>query len=477
MAGARRGGLSPGRDWPPAERAPVDTIVAPITAAGAAGRAALRLSGPRAFDLAALLAPDAPAPPAGRRGRADEVRVPLGDGLHVDALLLRFAGPHSFTGEDVAELHVPGWPVLLAELVRRLAAAGARPAARGEFTRRAVANGRTDLLRGLAAARLVAARDAEEASAAAAVLAGGLAARHAGLRARLLDALALVEAHVDFEEDDTEAVGERDVRAALDACLAEARALDAACGATAPLDGETDVALLGPPNAGKSALMLALCPGACTTVSPVPGTTRDMLEARVEVDGRRYRLLDGPGVDPSGAGLGALDRRAMDLYLENLPAAAVVVDVEDGAAPSTPQARAARRARAGARPRVAVWNKCDLAGPPLPDASRREDEPRLPVSVLARTGLGALWREVAAAAPAPRAPDLAADGERRALGTVLPLLGEVATAPLAGTLPLVSLALRDALDALDALDADAACATDVPEQVLERVFATFCVGK
>lgn len=461
--------------------AAVDTIVAPITAAGAAERAALRLSGPRAFELAALLAP---AAPAHRAGHAVEVRLELGDGLHVQALLLRFATPRSLTGEDVAELHVPGWPVLMTELVRRLVAAGARPAERGEFTRRAIANGRTDLARGLAVARLVAARDAEEAAAAAAVLAGGLAAQHAALRASLLDALALIEAHVDFEEDDTEAVDETRVRTALAAAHAAANNLHAACGAAVPLDGETDVALLGPPNAGKSALLLALCPGASTTVSPVAGTTRDMLEARVEVGGRRYRLLDGPGVDPERTDLGDLDRLAMQLYLQNLPACAVVVDVEDGAAPSGPAARAARRSGAGQRPRVPIWNKCDLQAPPSPDpaaaradgvaADDAEAEPRLPVSALRGEGLDALWAAVAAAAPVPTAPDLAADGERRALDTVLPLLAEAATGPLAGTLPLVALALRDALFALDTA---AARASDVPEEVLDRVFGSFCIGK
>ncbi|MHC5211567.1 MAG: GTPase [Planctomycetota bacterium] len=450
---------------------PVDTIVAPITAAGAAERAALRLSGPRAFALAAQLAPDAPAY---RPGRADAVRLDLGDGLGIDALLLRFAGPRSLTGEDVVELHVAGWPVLVTELVRRFVAAGARTAERGEFTRRAIASGRTDLARGLAVARLVAARDVEEAAAAAAVLAGGLAERHAVLRERLLDALALIEAHVDFEEDDTEAVGEADLRVALEAALAAGRTLDEACGKAVPLDGETDVALLGPPNAGKSALMLAMCPGAHTTVSPVAGTTRDMLEARMDVDGRRYRLLDGPGVDPGRAGLDGLDRRAMDLYLDNIPTGAVIVDVEDGAAPSSPAARAARRARSGTRPRVPVWNKSDVSTPPAVAAAEPDSERRLPVSALRREGLDALWSAVSAAAPAPHAPDLATDGERRALDTILPLLSEAASGPLAGTLPLVALALRDALVALDSTVAHAA---DLQEELLDRVFAGFCIGK
>jgi tRNA modification GTPase len=442
----------------------MDTIVATITAAGVAERAALRLSGPEAWSIAAAVLEVLEPPVPGRIGRA---RLDLGDGVHAPIELLGFRAPRSYTGEDVIELHLEGWPVLVSELLVRLVAAGARPAERGEFTRRAVATGRLDVTAGIAVGRLVMARSVEEAADAAALLGGELSALHGRLRECLLDALALIEAHVDFEEEDTEAISEADLQRALGDALRLAERLAERSAGQPARDGETDVALVGPPNAGKSLLFLALCPGAETTVSPVPGTTRDMLEARVGQAGRRYRLLDGPGIDRVDGRLSELDRRAMDGYLANLPAHAVVLDVEDASLPADPQATAARRAVLGDRPVVAVLNKCDLVG-------ETGDRDGLAVSALRRTGLEALWRAVETVAPAPRAPDAASALEREAARAIVPLLREVLASHASEALPLVSLALREALLRLD--DAERR-ATDVDEELLDRIFSSFCIGK
>jgi len=448
----------------------VDTIVAAITAAGRGERAAVRLSGPRAFELCERVL-DVSAPP--RPWHAGRGRLDLGQGVGVDVLLLGFRAPRSLTGEDVVELHLPGWPVLVTELLARLLATGARPAQRGEFSRRAVASGRADLPSVLAVARLVAARTAEEAADAAAALAGGLQRLHESLRDRLLAALALVEAHVDFEEEDTEAIGDDDVRGALAQAVETAARLQRAGTLAPPADGETDVAVLGPPNAGKSLLFLALCPGAETTVSPRPGTTRDALEARVTHGGRRWRVLDGPGVDradPSGA-LSELDRAAMDLYVRNLPRAAVVLLVTDAAAPPAPAARRALREAAGPRAVVEVLNKCDLLAQPRCGA---RPGGAIAVSALRRLGLPELWAAVAAAAPAPSAPDTSTHGERQAAGAVLAALQPALARPLAGRLPELALALREALAALDDASGGAA---DLDRELLDRIFASFCIGK
>lgn len=444
----------------------VDTIVAPITAPGAGERSALRLSGPRAFALAqAVLAPDGPLQPGRDVGGA----LQLPGGTRVPLRLLPFRAPRSLTGEDVVEAHLPGWPALLARAVAELVAAGARPAARGEFTRRAVLRGRLTAEQGLAAGRLALARDTEEASAAAAALAAPLAARQAALRAALLDALVLVEAHVDFEEEDTEAVDEAALRAALGAAAAALARLQAACAAAPPVDGESDVALVGPPNAGKSALFLALCPGATTTVSPVPGTTRDLLEARVERDGRRWRVLDGPGLDPSHAALDDLDRSAMESFLRQLPPQAVVVELEDASSAASPAARAAC-ARAGVgRAVLRVLSKADLPTAPGVDACGR-----LPVSALTGAGLEALWAALQSACPQPAAPDLAGAEVARAATRAGAALGRALAGPLERELPLAALALREALAALDAPHGPP---PPLAEELLERIFAGFCIGK
>jgi tRNA modification GTPase len=304
----------------------------------------------------------------------------------------------------------------------------------------------------------------------------------------LLDALALIEAHIDFEDEDTEAVSQDDLRAALIRAREACDALLTHAAASPACDGETDVALLGPPNAGKSSLFLALCPGATTSVSPRAGTTRDMLEAHVLRDGRRYRILDGPGIapDPTGAGtqphdgtaareLDDLDRQAMESFLSVLPRAAVVLIVDDASAPASPAARAALRDAVPGRVVIPVWNKCDLPSPPVSRwEAERDMRPALAVSALVGTGLEDLWDAVASAAPAPRAPDLAGSLQRAAVGEARQQLDEALGDDLQSSLPLASFGLRDALAALDRPDPQAA---DVTEEVLDRVFAAFCLGK
>ncbi len=448
----------------------VDTIVAAITPPGFAERAAVRLSGPAAFDLARTVFEVPAELKPGRAAQAIWRPLPL---LALPVTLLPFRAPHSYTGEDVIEIHLKGWPVVVATLITRLVAAGARPAARGEFSRRALVTGRVTAAQTVALARLLASRTAEEAAAAASALTGAPAERRSLLRDTLLDTLARLEAHVDFEEDDTEAVSETELRAGVERAVEIAREAVVVAGRTARLDGESDVVLLGAPNAGKSQLFLALCPGASTTVSPVAGTTRDALEARVVRGGRHWRVLDGPGVDTGEFPLTPLDRRASEAWIAQLPTLAVVLLVEDVAATPRAETRARLLAAAGARPLVPVFSKCDLieAG----EASRRaESAGACAVSAQEHTGLDGLWAAVARVAPAPLAPDLAAEREARAAATLLPLLEQTLSAPLTGALPLVALALRDALAELDdTLDEG----RDLTEEVLDRIFASFCIGK
>lgn len=444
---------------------PVDTIVAPCTASGAGERAIVRLSGPDAHAIAAdVVAIEQPPEP----GRAGHGSLDLGAGAELPVVLLQWWAPRSLTGEDVTELHLVAWPVVVTELVHRCVRGGARPAARGEFTRRAVVAGRMGLEQALAVARLVGSATEEEARAAAAALTGELARVHDDLRDALLDTLALIEAHVDFEEEDTEAVSLASVLAGIDRAHGLAHRLADAAALAPASDGETDVVLLGPPNAGKSRLMLALCPGAETTVSPVPGTTRDALEARVTHAGRSYRLIDGPGVASADAAPSQLDALAMEAFLAGLPAAAVVLHVQDVTAAVDATGDARRRAASGERPAVEVRTKADL----VPDAARETHG--VLVSAVAGTGLPELWEAISAAAPAPRAPDLATAAEARAAAALLPHLSRARDDASADGLPLLALVLRDALGVLEA---ERELVTDLDEAVLDRIFAGFCIGK
>lgn len=442
-----------------------DTVVALATAPGVGERAVLRLSGAAAFELLAQVLREVPEPEPGRLQRAS---LPLGDGLALPVELLLFVAPRSATGENVAEIHLPAWPAVVAELLARLVRAGARPAQRGEFTRRALTLGKLDLAQAEALGALGRATAPDAAAEALATLLGEAPSDTAELRERLLGTLALLEAHVDHEAEDTEALADGRLDEALAELAGFLRRSASAQAASATPDGELDVVLLGPPNAGKSSLLLALCPGARTTASPLAGTTRDLLEARREVAGRRLRFLDGPGVRRAPPLEDPLDRAAMRHFLEQLPASALVLDVEDLGAPSDAAERAWRLELAGARPRLALANKCDLSDArPLP-------EHRV-VSARSGAGLTELLDAILASRPSP-APSAA----RRALLLDLhvelaPLLDELAAAGAPDALPLVALALREGLERLDRHEQRAAA--DLDEELLDRIFAGFCIGK
>lgn len=460
--------------------AAAEIIVAPCTAAGAGERAIIRLSGHGAHALAAstLRLQAEPAP-----GCVVPAVLELAEGAPLPVEVLGWWAPRSLTGEDVVEVHLPGWPAVVTDLVRRFVAAGARPATRGEFARRALAMGKLDLPGVLTLGRLVAATTVEEAARAAEELSEGTTAEHRQLVAALLDALALIEAHVDFEEEDTGAVGEAELRPALQRVRDEAARMGRRGASVPTRDGEVDVVLLGPPNVGKSLLFARLCPDARTTVSPVAGTTRDALEARVVREGRTFRVIDGPGIlaaDSGDAAMGALDRLAMARFAATLPAAAVVLLVEDAATAMPGAERAALELVADARRCVPVLNKIDLVEPVGAEASAGSQPPSdaaertVRVSALQGIGLDDLWRAVLAVSPAPGAPDLASRADVDAAAAILPLLDEADGLSLESALPTLSLALRDALDILEEEEDRR---LDVDEEILDRIFAGFCVGK
>ena len=405
-------------------------------------------------------------------GRSDAHQAPPSMGSPIPIALMFFAGPRSLTGEDVVELHLPGWPALVTELLRRAVAAGARPAARGEFLRRGLIHGRIDLEGALAVGRLAASREADDARAAASCLSGQTARLGEALRDELLATLALLEAHVDFEEADTEAIAEPELRAGLVRSAALAQELVTGSRARPSADGETDVVLLGPPNAGKSSLFLALCPGAETTVSPQPGTTRDALSATVEHGGRRWRLIDGPGV---GEVEDPLDALAAERFLAALPVAAVVLHVESVAssgegrrAVDTEEHRQRRLSAVGSRELIAVASRCDLL------AAGGQRPLGLCTSSLTGEGLDALWQALHAAAPVPRMADFAERAEVEAAAHILPLLQGAAEEDFWGALPVLSLQLREVLERLES---EREQPLDVTAALLDRIFSGFCIGK
>ncbi len=450
-----------------------DTIVALSSPPGASPRAVVRLSGPEAHALARALFPALPGGGRGGRFAAGALDLPGWPPAPAEAVV--FGAPRSYTGEDVVELWVPGAPPLAARLLRALQAAGARLADRGEFTRRAFLNGRLDLTQAEAVLALTTSEDALLARAAVRALAGGARPPLDAAKEALLGVLAHLEAAIDFSEEELDLAAPGDLAARLAAADAALAGLQRACGRRLADAERPVVALRGPANAGKSSLWNALArrAGAEALVSEQAGTTRDVLAARWLVPALGpVTLLDTAGekepADP-------VERLALAAAAEAEQGADLVLLVVDGRDPA-----AAAPFLAGgeeARPALLVLNKRDLGAPaPLPEPLRARATP-LEVSARTGEGLTALAAAVARALGAGgAAPDLLGTARqdellRRARAALARAAALVASREPARA-ELAAVDLGEALEAIGALTGAV-----TTEDVLDRLFASFCVGK
>ncbi len=446
---------------------PSTTIAAIASPPGPGRRGVVRISGPAAADLVRALC--VPPPELGPRA-AHALRIHDGRGEQ-PCLLLWMPGPASYTREDVAELHLPGAPPLLAAALARLLALGCAPAAPGEFTRRAFRNGRIDLTQAEGVLELVLSANERERRAATQLLEGGLASRLARLRAGFGDLRALTEASLDFDESDTGHVPLPELLRQAGALADEvAQALAWEVRRQAP-QALPRVVLAGRPNAGKSTLFNALVPGGRALVSDVAGSTRDGVSGLWPLPDGDCLLLDAPGGDPDARGpdraaqeLARREREAADLVLE-------LVDAEGGHGPGEP---CGNEVGEGTR-RLVLWSRADRpgAGPAPPGA--------LAVSAATGAGLPELGRR--AGALLAGGPDAAGEGgglvrelSARHRAALAQAGSELARARglLAAEAPLdlAADALRAAEDALDAVGG-----RTTPEDLLDRIFARFCIGK
>lgn len=273
---------------------PVDTIAAIATARGRGALSIVRLSGPAARQIAATIV--SPWPPSVRRATLAAVHDAPSGAVLDQAIVVLFAAPDSFTGEDTVELTLHGGPAISRAVLAALVRAGARLAEPGEFTRRALLNGRVDLLQAEAIGDLAEARTDAMRKLAIRQLDGGLTRRLSQLRERVIAVEALLAYEIDFPEEDD---GPLDADRLLLACYELDEALRTLL-ATRPSamiarDGAT-VVLAGAPNAGKSALFNALLGTARALVTEVPGTTRDAIEELLEFQGWPIRIVDTAGL-------------------------------------------------------------------------------------------------------------------------------------------------------------------------------------
>jgi tRNA modification GTPase len=454
---------------------PGDTIAAIATATGPAAIGIVRLSGPRAGDVLARVVPAANAARHPRRmcrGRALDPR----DGSLLDDVLCFFApGPATVTGEDVAEIHGHGGPVVLGRLLAAALAAGARAAEPGEFTYRGFVGGRLDLTRAEAVAHLIAARSERAANAALARLDGAAGRALGGALDALTVAAARVEAGLDFPDEDLPPAAAKDIAAAVEAALSPLREAERSFALGARLADGARIALAGPVNAGKSSLLNRLAGAERALVDAAPGTTRDVVEARGEISGVPVLFCDTAGLRPDASGL---EGRGIEAGRRAVREADALVIVLDGAAAGSTGAvdLAGLVARESGRPALVACNKSDLPGFSARVPAALADLARVEIS--ARTGAGidalveALGRLLIGDDGAAE-PLLSTARQHRAVEVAIARAGAAAARLREGADPeLAAEDLRRAREALAGLfgaDADA--------QLLDGIFSTFCLGK
>lgn len=439
--------------------------------------ALVRVSGTEAFAVARRVV--RPWPLEARRATLCALHDPASGALLDRALVTAFPGPRSYTGEDVVELATHGGAAVPASVVAALEAAGARAALPGEFTRRAVLNGRLDLVQAEAVGDLVDARSGAMQRSALQQMDGGLSRRVGALRDALLEVEALLAYDIDFPEEDDGPVPRERITAAATTVVDRLAALLATVPSGALIRDGATVVIAGPPNAGKSSLLNALLGERRAIVTDIPGTTRDAIEVLVDTRPWPLRLVDTAGMH---ATTDVVERLGIEVSERWVAGAEVVLACGD-----SPAAVEATRSRLGtltAAPLIGVWTKADLVAPDGPsstaDAVAAAADGLLRVSAESGEGLAGLLEAIQRTlterhvTPTVEAPVITRARHRRALESA----HEEARAFLAAwtddvlPAPVAAVHVRAAIGALD----DLVGAVDI-EEILDRVFASFCVGK
>ena len=445
-----------------------DTIVAVATPNGRGALALVRLSGADAFAIAAQHLQALPSQP--RVPHLCNVRD--GEELLDQALVTLFPAPNSFTGEDTVEFSTHGGYLVPASVIAALISSGARQALPGEFTRRAVLNSKLDILQAEAIGDLIDARSQRMRRTALGQLDGGLSRRLLALRNSLIDLEALIVYDIDFPEEDDGPVPRERIEKAATEISRSLKALLATAPAGELIREGAVVVIAGPPNAGKSSLFNALLGRSRAIVTEIPGTTRDALEAVIDSGKWPLRLVDTAGLRDTDD---QIERLGIEVSQRYLADAHVVL-----ACAETPRSLAETMsliARTSKAPVLAVRTKADLV--PLSEESNGH-QPVLSVSAETGAGLQTLLEaldEVLAREHGEIPPDLPILTRARHRHALTVACSEIEQFHLAwqeGKLPatIASVHLRTAVSTLEEL-----IGTVEVEDIFDRVFSSFCVGK
>jgi len=460
-----------------------ETIAAISTPPGRGGIGIVRLSGSQAATIASQLVR------LRHPGQFEHAHALLADVLDAagdnpmridEALVTFFAAPRSYTAEDLIEIATHGSPVVLELLLRRALELGARLAEPGEFTQRAFLSGRLDLTQAEAVRDLIDAQTLTQARQAASQMGGALSHRATPVKEALVELVALLEAGIDFAEDDLDVTPQQEISRRIAELTPPLAALEASFARGRIVHDGLTLAIVGRPNAGKSSLFNRLVERDRAIVTATPGTTRDLVTERISIGGIPIELVDTAGLrEGPRANIDEVEQLGIRRSREALADAALVLIVLDATQPLNDEEHRLLAAVVG-RPAIVAVNKSDLLEQHqkmgAPGLNFETGESSISTSALSGEGIAALREKILALATGGAASEpgmLTNLRQHQAVTTALAALADAATAN-AATIPheMILLDLYRALWALDSLTGQT-----TPDDILNLIFSTFCIGK
>jgi tRNA modification GTPase len=451
-----------------------DTIAAISTPVGEGGIGIVRVSGPASLSIAeSIFRGKSNGGLKSHRFSYGTVVAP-GSGEVVDeAMVVFMKGPNSYTREDVVEIQCHGGALVVSRLLSLVTSQGARLAQPGEFTKRAFLNGRIDLVQAEAIMDVIASRTDASLTLAQHQREGLLSQRISVVKEGILYALAYVEALIDFPEEDVNVAVETDVLGRVEPALSELAALIAGFDEGRVLRDGVSVVIAGKPNVGKSSILNTLLKEKRAIVTAVPGTTRDLIEEVVNINGLPVKLLDTAGIRESED---QVEQEGVRLTLDRIPKADLVLFVVDGSRPFAEEDRAILDA-IGSKTFLVIRNKSDL--PQISELPVDLAAPSVAISTVTGSGITELRNAISNAFMHGKAIDgrefvaVSKARHRDALLKARQSLERFVENLHAGlNMELLPIDLRDALDAVGEVTGETTA-----DDVLDRIFSSFCIGK